>query len=199
MRTSSRWALAAALAALTFGAPTLVAQSQQGQSEQKESLAEAARKARAQKKAPAKPAKVLTNDDVEKGLKFAGAVQDTTPVLPGQAEAAPEAQGKPGERAEAEKEKHDEKYWRQRFAAAHEKLAQAERELNILEREWQKGQTQYYADPQKALKEQYNRKDLNDRGAQVEAKKKEIAKLKQDISDLEDELRREGGDPGWAR
>jgi hypothetical protein len=176
-----------------------VAQPQQDQSEQKESLAEAARKARAQKKAPAKPAKVLTNDDVEKGPKFAGAVQNTTPVLPGEAEAAPQAQGKPSEKAEAEKEKHDEKYWRERFAAAHEKLAQAERELDILEREWQKGQMQYYADPQKALKEQYNRKDLNDHAAQVEAKKKEIAKLKQDISDLEDELRREGGDPGWAR
>jgi len=58
---------------------------------------------------------------------------------------------------------------------------------------------QYYSDPQKALMQQYDRKDINDRTAKVDAKKKEIDDLKKQLSDMEDELRKSGGDPGWAR
>jgi len=57
----------------------------------------------------------------------------------------------------------------------------------------------YYSDPQKALAEQYSRKDITDADTKIEAKKQEIAQMKQHISDLEDELRKSGGDPGWAR
>ncbi len=202
MRTPHRWALAAVVAALAFAASEMMAQSQQSQSSpQKESLGEAARKARTKKKAPEKPAKVLTNDDLEKGPKFVGAIEVTTPVMPGQAGAASGAQGKPGEKAgaSAEGEEKPETVWRKRFAEAYAKLSQAERELDVLDREWERGQTQYYSDPQKALKEQYTRKDLNEHAAKVDAKKKEIAQLKERISDLEDELRRSGGDPSWAR
>ena len=110
-----------------------------------------------------------------------------------QTEATPEAAAQPGGAG------GEEAAWRKRFADARAKLAQAEKELDILQREWEKAQVQYYPDPQKALKEQYNRKDINEHAAKVEAKKKEIAKMKQGISDLEDELRRAGGDPGWAR
>lgn len=191
MRTAYKWALTAALAALAFTAPGLMAQSQQ-----KESLGEAARKARAQKKAPPKPVKVVTNEDVEAKPKFTGAIQ----MAPAPGEPAEAAQsGEQNAGAAPGEDQKGEKYWRQRFADAHAKLAQAEKELDILQREWEKGQTQYYPDPQKALKEQYNRKDLNEHAAKVEAKKKEIAQLKQGISDLEDELRRSGGDPGWSR
>ncbi len=199
MRTPYRWALAAVVAALAFAAAGLAAQSQQAQPEKKESLGEAARKARAQKKAPAKPVKVVTNDELEAKPKFTGAIQ-MTPAPGEQAEAAQEGQGAKQKAGAASREdQKGETYWRKRFADAHAKLAQAERELDILGREWEKGQTQYYSDPQKALKEQYNRKDLNEHAAKVEAKKKEIAQLKQGISDLEDELRRSGGDAGWAR
>jgi len=69
----------------------------------------------------------------------------------------------------------------------------------VLQREQDKAQVQYYADPQKALSEQYSRKDINDKDAKIAAKKQEIAQLKQGLDDLEDELRKSGGDPGWAR
>ena len=78
-------------------------------------------------------------------------------------------------------------------------MTAAEKELDILQREEQKAQVQYYSDPQKALMEQTTRKDVNDKNAKIEAKKQEIAQLKQNISDMEDELRKSGGDPGWGR
>ncbi len=91
------------------------------------------------------------------------------------------------------------KRWRKRFADQRAKISQAEQELDILQREAQKLQTQYYSDPQKALAEQYTRKDITDQDAKIQAKKDEIAKLKQGLSDLEDQLRASGGDSGWAR
>ena len=57
---------------------------------------------------------------------------------------------------------------------------------------------QYYSDPQKALAEQYTRKDINEHDAKIAAKKKEIEQIKQRIADMEDALRKSGGDPGWA-
>ena len=89
--------------------------------------------------------------------------------------------------------------WRKRFAEQRAKISQAEQELDILQREQTKLQTQYYADPQKALAEQYTRKDITDQDAKIQAKKDEVAKLKQGLSTLEDELRAAGGDSGWAR
>ncbi len=47
--------------------------------------------------------------------------------------------------------------------------------------------------------QQYSRKDINEGQAKLDAKKKEVESLKQQISDLEDALRKAGGDPGWAR
>ena len=71
--------------------------------------------------------------------------------------------------------------------------------MDILQRETQKDQIQYYPDPQKAMTEQYTRKDINDKDAKIAAKRKEIDQLKQGLADLEDALRKAGGDSGWAR
>jgi hypothetical protein len=161
-------------------------------------VADAARKAREQKKAEPKPKKVYTNED------FGGA----TPA-PAAAAAAATTNGEPKQGAEVTGDKdkapadgatkNGEEAWRKRFKEARDKLAQAEQELDILQREAQKAQVQYYSDPQKALAQQYSRKDITDNDTKIEAKKQEIAQMKQHISDLEDELRKSGGDPGWAR
>jgi len=47
--------------------------------------------------------------------------------------------------------------------------------------------------------QQHDRSDINERTAKIDAKKKELDALNQKLSDMEDELRRAGGDPGWAR
>ena len=92
-----------------------------------------------------------------------------------------------------------EKYWRKRFQQQHEKITNAQKELDVLQRELDKDQVQYYSDPQKALKQQYDRSDINERTSKIDAKKKEIDTLNQQLSDMEDQLRKTGGDPGWAR
>jgi polyhydroxyalkanoate synthesis regulator phasin len=47
--------------------------------------------------------------------------------------------------------------------------------------------------------QQHDRSDINDHQAKIDAKKKEVDSLKQQLSDLEDELHKAGGDSGWAR
>jgi len=58
---------------------------------------------------------------------------------------------------------------------------------------------EYYADPQKAMAEQNTRAEVNEKMAKIQEKKQEIAQLKQGLDDLEDQLRKSGGDIGWAR
>jgi chromosome segregation ATPase len=160
-------------------------------------VAEAARKAREQKKAEPKPKKVYTNEDIGGGTPApAAAAATATPNgEPKEGAAADDKDKAPADGAN----KNGEEAWRKRFKEARDKLAQAEQELDILQREAQKAQVQYYSDPQKALAEQYSRKDITDTDTKIDAKKQEVAQMKQHISDLEDELRKSGGDPGWAR
>jgi predicted RNase H-like nuclease (RuvC/YqgF family) len=161
-----------------------------------DAVADAARKAREQKKNATQPKKVFTNDDVAPAPPPAPPATAATEGKEGDANAA-----KKGD-AEAKDEKapdNSEAGWRKRFAEQRAKISQAEQELDVLQREAQKLQTQYYSDPQKALAEQYTRKDITDQDAKIQAKKDEIAKLKQGLSDMEDQLRASGGDSGWAR
>ena len=169
-------------------------------SPQQKSVAEAARKARAQKKTSVKPARVVTDEDllratIQRPDSLSSSTGPTVPTDQSQKTGAVQR----NQIADTEKDTKGEKIWRQRFAEAYNKLHLAEAELNVLQREWNKGQVEYYSDPQKALKEQYTRKDINEHSQKIEIKKKEIEQLRQAIASLEDELRQSGGDPGWAR
>jgi len=164
----------------------------QTQNTQQDSVAEAARKAREKAKTSAPAKKNYTNDTVPalrenqiSVLKDNGNnVKDIAPD-----------QTKPDAKAEPKK---DEAYWRKRFADARAKLAIAERDLDVSQRELNLLQTQYYSDPNKELQQQYSRNDINAKTAKVDEKKEEVAKLTQAIEDLKDEMRHAGGLPGWA-
>jgi chromosome segregation ATPase len=165
-------------------------------------VADAARKAREQKKKDTvKPKRVYTDDDVNHSTST-GAPASTDANASGTSEGGTpktsDAQGKDAAGKAAEPEESAETKWRKQFKEAYATLDRAEKELDILQRENNKAQVQYYSDPQKALAEQYTRKDINDRDAKIAAKKKEIDQLKQRISDMEEALRKSGGDPGWA-
>lgn len=176
-----------------------------GQNSNADSVADAARKARENKKNAAKGTKVYTDDDVKPAptpptnppSADGSAATGNAQAAPADGTAAADAKTPPTGAAPAGKD--DEKAWRERFKLQHDKIDRAEKELDILQREEEKAQVQYYPDPQKALTEGYTRKDINEKDAKIAAKKDEIAKLKQGLDDLEDQLRKAGGDPGWAR
>ena len=175
------------------GLPLYAQQQNSSQQSGTDPVADAARKAREDKKNAAKPKKVYTDDDVKPAASAAtgntGAAAGATGTT---------GQQKAGDAAEAQ-DANGEAAWRKRFKEQRDKISKAETELDILERELQKSQTEYYPDPQKALTEQNTRKEINDKTAKIDAKKQEIAQLKQGLDDLEDQLRKSGGDPGWAR
>ena len=160
-------------------------------------VADAARKAREEKKTAPKPKKVFTDDDVSSKP----ADQPAAAPVAGTDEGAASSAKPPAAKAPSAKEEdpNSEKAWRKRFAEQHKKISDAELELNVLQREAQVANLQYYSDPQKAMQEQFSRDEINKKNAAIEAKKKEVADLKQQLSDLEDQLRASGGDPAWAR
>lgn len=189
---------------LVAAAPLCAQSGSQSSQQSGDPVADAARKAREQKKDQPKPKKVYDDDNIPHAPR-------TEAPPPAQPAANPsdanQAQGQAGAQGDAKaegdaagvKEKSPEEIWRERFKKQHDRIAQAEKELDVLQREDDKAQLQYYSDPQKALMEQNSRKDINDKNAKIAAKQKEIDNLKQQLSDMEDQLRKSGGDMGWAR
>ena len=167
-------------------------------------VADAARKAREMKKKDAaKPKKVYTDDDLKGSVPAPEAAPASAPANATGTEAAKTAQvagdtAKTGDATKTE-DPNSEAAWRKRFQAQRDKIAKTEKELDILGRELEKAQLEYYPDPQKALKEQYDRGDINKKSAKIDAKQRELDQLRQGLADLEDQLRKSGGDPGWAR
>ncbi|HUL16701.1 MAG TPA: hypothetical protein VLV88_11940 [Terriglobales bacterium] len=158
-------------------------------------VADAARKAREQKKNEPKPKKVFTDDDVK-----------PAEAPPAQAQASAQGQaagsgqtGATGAAAASKEDPNGETAWRKRFAEQRAKIAKAQEELDVLQRELEKAQVQYYPDPQKAMTQQLTRNDINEKSAKIAAKQKEIEQLNNELSEMEDQLRKGGGDPGWAR
>jgi uncharacterized coiled-coil protein SlyX len=188
---------------------------QQGSSQQQtgDPVADAARKAREAKKDTTKPKKVYTDDDVKSApapaapaaapVDASGTTASTTAPAGGDVTKSTAAAktgdtAKSGEATPTE-DPNGESAWRKKFQAQRDKIAKAEKELDILGRELEKAQVEYYPDPQKALKQQNTRADINAINAKMDAKRKEIDQLRQGLDDLEDQLRKSGGDPGWAR
>jgi DNA repair exonuclease SbcCD ATPase subunit len=196
MRVKNWFAASVLLPGLSFGVFPALTQQQQSQASPSQQsgdpVADAARKAREQQKTTPKPKKVYTDDDVKPATppSEAAAAPGSGAAQAADNGTAANGTGKPDDA---------EKTWRKRFQDQRDKIAAAEKELDILQRESDKAQVQYYNDPTKAMNEQYSRKDINDKNAKIDQKKLQIADLKQQLSDLEDELRKSGGDPGWAR
>jgi len=177
-------------------------------------VADAARKAREAKKDTTKPKKVYTDDVVTRApprappaaapVDATGTTASTAAPAAGDAAKSTaavktgDATAKTGEATPTE-DPNGESAWRKRFQAQRDKIAKAEKELDILGRELEKAQVEYYPDPQKAMKQQNSRADINAINVKMDAKRKEIDQLRQGLDDLEDQLRKSGGDPGWAR
>jgi hypothetical protein len=201
MRSSTLLRISALSALLSFAAFTAPAQQQPAQPSTGDPVADAARKARAEQKTAPKPKKVFTNDDIPSAPSAAPppapATTDATSKNAGQAQAADQSAEK--KTINPEDDPKTEAYWHKHANKLRAKLATAEQELDVLQRELNKDEVQYYPDPQKALQQQYSRSDINEKTAKVAAKKSEVESLKQQVADLEDAVRKAGGDPGWVR
>ena len=184
--------------ALLAALPVVAQQQTTQQSQTGDPVADAARKAREEKKNAPKPKKVFTDDDIAPRPQTPPAGAQQAPAA-GEAGQEGGAEGAGGAQGAAAKQPNSEEAWRKRFAAQRARIAKAEEELDVLQREMDKSQVQYYPDPQKALNEQLTRKDINTKAAKIDQKKQQIEQLKQELSGMEDELRKSGGDPGWAR
>jgi cell division protein FtsL len=181
---------------ILFFSFTAAARQQDNSQQTGDPVADAARRAREAKQNAPKPHKVYTDDDVSKPKPTPSAATANSTTQDSTAQAGGTSANTS---APADQDAKTEAAWRQRFKEQRDKISRAEKELDILQRETQKAEIQYYPDPQKAMNEQYTRKEINDKDAKIEAKRKEIADLKLGLSDLEDALRKAGGDSGWAR
>jgi hypothetical protein len=176
-------------------APTLL----QARQDRDQNVVDAARKAQAEKKTAPKAKLVINDDNLDTITGVVSVVGPASASPEDQAKAAAADKAKeatpPGEKKSSVK---DETYWRQTFADANKKLADDAHELDILQREYNLKQQQYYSDPNTNLKQDYTRQDLTDTKAKIDDKTGAVAADKQALSDLEDALRQAGGDPGWA-
>ena len=201
------WLIAAA-AALAMPATSLAQQTQSSQTNQqsqpqakahtqtpqKQSLGEAARKAREKEKSDPKAPIVFTNDNIPTaggGISVVGAQPAPSKESSTAAISA--------ETVAPKKNNNDETMWRKKFADARQKVAQDEQALSIMQRELGELNLQYYPDPTKAMKQSVDRSDIVKKTDEIAAKQKELDADKQALSNLEYELRAAGGDPGWAR
>ncbi len=159
-----------------------------------QSLGEAARRLRGQKAAQAKATRVYNNDNLPKsgGLSTTNVESESK----GKEKEAAE-KGKEGEAKKTPAE--DEKAYREKFAKLRENLAMEERKLEVLQREFNLANVQFYSDPNVALREQTQRSELTNRQQEIERQKGAVEAAKKAIADAEDELRRKSLPPGWAR
>jgi chromosome segregation ATPase len=200
MRAKSLLSASALSCAFLFCSFALAARQQDASQQTGDPVADAARRAREAKQHGPKTKKVYTDDDVSTPRSAAPAATSATGDSSTTKEStAPGAGTTAKTTTSADQDAKAEADWRKRFKEQRENIARAEKELDILQRETQKDQLQYYSDPQKAMTEQYTRKDINDKDAKIAAKHKELDQLKQGLADLEDALRKAGGDSGWAR
>ena len=160
------------------------------QSQDTQSVAEAARRARAQKKNTEKPAKVITDEtlDVKKGdVQSATAVQLTMPGSPetpaqpaaGAATAQGGASGDASSNVQGSKIPEDDKgraALKERVALK-EKIKDAQSDLDLLQREFQLDQDSFYSSPDYA-KNTSGKEKLDAMKQQITNKQQELDQLK---------------------
>jgi len=159
------------------------------QSQDSQSVAEAARRAREQKKAPAKPAKVITDDtlDVKKGdvqsataeqLRIPGSPE--TPAQPAggasQENAASAASSSPAPDAKDQKNAKE-------IAKLKDQVKQAQGDLDLLQREQSLEQDNYYSNTDYA-RDTSGKAKLDTLKQQISDKQQELERLKTRLAEL---------------
>jgi hypothetical protein len=152
-----------------------------------QSLADAARKAREKKGADAAKPKVWDNDNIP-------VTESTRPAPNSSTDATATATTDDNAAASPQ-----EKEWRERFATARAKLKRDQDSLVLQQKDFGRLSVQYYPDPQKGLTQSYSQSDLIKARQKIDVAKDQVVTDQKAIDDLEEELRKSGGDEGWSR
>ncbi len=166
-----------------------------------QSLAELARQQRARKAQQGKAVKVLTNDQLSRPSSSRPATRAAEAQKPEgeeQMDAADTTEAGTAESAREERARLEKEY-RAKFEQLREELSFEERKLDVMQRELNLMQVQYYSDPNVAMREQHERGEINQRMQDLEAQKAAVEQKKAAITALEEGLRREGLPVGWSR
>ena len=113
----------------------------------------------------------------------------------GTKDAGAKTEAKPAEKSQADLEKE----YRDRFAKLREAHSYEQKKLDVMQRELNLMQMQFYTDPNVALHEQTFRGEITKRTQDIDQQKASIEKAQKAIDDLEEELRKKGLPAGWAR
>lgn len=200
----------------------LPAQSQEAGSKQP-SLGDLARRLNTKRaEAERKPSKVFTNDNLParptgRGLTVAAQMapeardgqEDETEAVSEEslaetaesteAEAQAAETTEPAPSGSESGDVHDEEWYRGRAGEIRGRLEVHQRQLSVLEQKLAQNQMQFYGDPNRTLQQEFSRSDVTNLTQDIEKKKQEIADDEQALSDLQDQLRREGAPAGWLR
>ncbi len=164
---------------------------------QAQSLGDVARTVRAQKASAPKAKRTFNNDSLPKDGTISTPNATPAPPPPPAGTAAAAAPAKDASK-DADAAKAEEAAYKAKFAELKKTQTEEERRLDLLQRELNMAQVQAYSDPNKALKEQFDRSELKNRTAEIDTQKQAVAKAKQAIADLQEELRKKGLPAGWA-
>jgi len=174
----SRLALSVVLVS-ALGSGVAFAQSQ-------DSVAEAARRSRAQKKNSEKPAKVVTDEtlEVKKGdVQSAAAEQLRMPGTP-EAQAQPAPANAPSSAAQNEKKASENEKLAKELAALKEQIKQAESDLDLAKREQALQQDTYFSNPD-YVHDTAGKAKLDGIKQQITDKQQELDHLKARLAELQ--------------
>ena len=149
-----------------------------------QTLAEAARKERERQKR------------LHSTVIVANGVTTTTTASSGSTAAAVKGSAPPGP---TDSKGRDEKYWRTQFQKARDEVKKAEEKAQLLDLKLKDQNTQLLRQSDRYNREYQLGPEIADTQKQLDDARKELDQAKKRLTDLEDELRRSGGPPGWAR
>jgi DNA repair exonuclease SbcCD ATPase subunit len=151
-----------------------------------DSVAEAARRARAQKKSPEKLTKVVTDEtlEVKKGdVQSAAAEQLRMPGTP-EAQAQPAPANAPSSAAQNEKKASEDEKVAKELAALKEQIKQAQSDLDLAQREQALQQDTYFSNPD-YVHDTAGKAKLDAIKQQIADKQQELDRLKARLAELQ--------------
>lgn len=158
-------------------------------SQDSQSVAEAARRAREKKKDSAKPAKVITDDTLDVKKQDVQSAVAEEPKIAGAPEAAKQsANGTANPAAsDAKTQAAQDDKLKKEIAAVKERLKDALGDLDLLQRENRLDQDTYYSEPNFAS-DTAGKQKLDDEQQKMSDKRQEIDRLKAKLADLQKSL-----------